>query len=413
MTKAVKRLTDLRIRRATKAGMYPDGAGLYLQVRGSNARSWILRYMLNGKAREMGLGSYPEMGLDDARQQAEDCRRLRNSGIDPIDRRKADRAAQQLDQAKAITFSDCAARYIAGHRAGWRNEKHAAQWESTLATYAEPTLGKLSADAVSTELILRILEPIWKTKTETANRVRGRIEMVLDWAKARGYRTGDNPARWRGHLDKLLPKRSKLKKVKHHPSLPYAELPAFMLKLRSDESTAARALEFAILTASRATEAVKAKGEEINERDGLWSVPDSRMKSGVGHIVPLSERATTIAKAQIKAHGKSYIFPGLRAGKALTDAALLVLLDRTGFPDITTHGFRSTFKTWAAECTAFPRDVVEKALAHTLEDKTEAAYMRGELLEKRRKLMDAWAKYCSSAPVSKSGNVVSIRAGKR
>jgi integrase len=413
MTKTINRLTDLKIRRATRPGLNADGAGLYLQVRGANARSWLYRFMLHGKAREMGLGSYPEVTLEEARTKAEDCRRLRQEGRDPIEARKAAQADAKLEDAKTVTFSECARLYIAAHAAGWRNAKHGAQWASTLKTYAEPTIGALPVQAVDTGHVLGILEPIWTTKTETASRVRGRIEAILDWAKVRGFRGGDNPARWRGHLDKLLPRRSKVKKVKHHPALHVDEIPAFMAKLRKLDTTAARALEFVILTAARSSEALGAQADEIAAHDKIWTVPENRIKGEKEHRVPLSARAIEVPRLVDRDKEAKFVFPGLRRGKPLSDAALRALLVRIGHDAITIHGFRSTFRDWAAERTNFSREVAEMALSHVVADKTEAAYRRGDLFEKRRKLMDAWAGYCASPPAANREKVVAFKGQKR
>jgi integrase len=266
--------------------MYPDGGGLYLQVTGSGARSWIYRFMLRGREREMGLGSALVVSLADARGKADQSRRLRQEGVDPIEAKRAGRQLAALDAAKAMTFSQCAEAFLQAHRAGWRNAKHAAQWESTLATYAEPIVGNLPVQAVDTGLVLKVLEPIWAAKSETASRVRGRLEAVLDWAKVRGYRVGENPARWRGHLDKLLPALSRVRRVEHHAALPYAAMPEFITRLREQEGVAARALEFTILTAARTGETIGATRNEINEA-GLWIIAADRMKAGKEHRVPL------------------------------------------------------------------------------------------------------------------------------
>jgi integrase len=293
MARTTGRLTALKVDRLkNKIGMHADGGGLYLQVTSGGA-SWVLRFMLNGKAREMGLGPLALYGLADARAKALDARRLRHAGIDPIEARRAERAARALSEAKGITFKECAESYIAAHRAGWRNEKHKYQWAATLNAYAYPVIGALPVQAIDTALVLKVLEPIWTTKPETASRVRGRLENILDWAKVRGYREGENPARWRGHLDKLLPASGKVRKVEHHAALPYAELPAFMTALQSQEGTSARALEFAILTAARTGEVIGARLNEISEREKVWTVPGERM-IGKEHRVPLSARALAI-----------------------------------------------------------------------------------------------------------------------
>jgi integrase len=415
------RLTALKVDRLkSKAGMHHDGGGLYLQVTPGGA-SWVLRYMLNGKAREMGLGPLELYGLADARAKALDARRLRHEGIDPIEHRRAHRARQRLDAAKAITFKECAETYIGSHRAGWRNGKHADQWGATIATYAEPVIGALPVQAIDTALVLKVLEPIWTIKPETASRLRGRLESILDWAKVRGYREGENPARWRGHLDKLLPARAKVRKVEHHAALPYAELPAFMTALRAQEGTSARALEFAILTAARTGEVIGARLDEIAEREKVWTVPGERMKAGKEHRVPLSPRALAIVNGidhqpesdqrdGARSEAGAFVFPGGKTSKPLSNMALLMLLRRMGRDDLTAHGFRSTFRTWAAERTNFPREVIEAALAHTIGNKVEAAYQRGDMFEKRRRLMEAWTQFCASAAAA--GQVIPTQ-GKR
>jgi integrase len=394
-------------------GMHHDGRGLYLQITPGGA-SWVLRYMLNGKAREMGLGPLADFGLQDARAKALDARRLRYAGIDPIEHRRAERAARALSEAKGITFKECSESYIASHRAGWRNEKHRYQWRATLATYAEPVIGKLPVQAIDTALVLKVLEPIWTTKPETASRLRGRIENILDWAKVRGYRDGENPACWRGHLDHLLPARSKVAAVEHHAALPYAELPAFLIELRAQEGTAASALEFAILAAARTGEVIGARWNEIDLRDKTWTVPAPRMKAHREHRVSLSAWGLAIVNGidrPSEGEPSPFVFPGGKASKPLSNMALLMLLRRMGRDDLTAHGFRSTFRTWAAERTNFPREVIEAALAHTIGSKVEAAYQRGDLFEKRRRLMEAWAQFCLSKPAEKpQSNVTALRA---
>jgi integrase len=388
--------------------MYADGGGLYLQITNGGA-SWIYRYMLAGRAREMGLGPLALFGLSEARAKALDARRLRHEGIDPIEARKAARLRARLDAAKTMTFMECAHGYITAHRAGWRNGKHAAQWEATLATYAGPVIGALPVPVIDTALVLKVLEPIWTAKPETAGRVRGRIEAILDWAKVRGYRTGENPARWRGHLDKLLPARSKVRKVEHHAALPYAEVPGFLVSLREQEGTAARALEFAILVAARTGEVVGARWGEVDLLDKTWTLPAARMKAGREHRVPLSARALAILEEmQRHRHAEEgFVFPGGKLGRPLSNMAFLMLLRRLGRGDLTAHGFRSTFRDWAADRTNFPAEVAEMALAHAVSGKVEAAYRRGDLFEKRRRLMDAWAEFVTGG--STSPRVLALR----
>jgi integrase len=391
--------------------MHPDGGGLYLQAtQGADEainRSWIFRFAMNGRERHMGIGSLQDVGLAAARQKAADARKLRAQGIDPIDARDESKASAAAANAKqSMTFDACRDAYIAAHRSGWKNIKHGSQWSNTLTTYVSPVFGNLPVRAIDTGLVLQVLEPMWNAKTETASRVRGRIERILDWAKVRGYRDGENPARWRGHLDQLLPRRSKVQKVEHHPALPYAELPAFLRVVRGQDGVAARALEFTILTAARTAEAIGATAGEINRREKVWTIPANRMKAGREHRAPLSDRAVAIIDELAPLHGKSvFLFPGLRGG--LTNMAMLKVLQRMGRADLTVHGFRSTFRDWAAERTNFPNEVVEMALAHMVSDKVEAAYRRGDLFDKRRRLMDAWAEYCLYEQVT--GKVVALK----
>lgn len=393
MARQMQKLSVKTVASKKQPGYYADGGGLYLQVSSSGSKSWIFRFTLKGKAREMGLGPEASAGLSQARKKAGICRALLLDGIDPIEARNAQSAQKALEKAKAISFAKCAEGYIAAHRSGWRNIKHVAQWESTIATYCNPALGTLPVQDVDTGLVLKVLEPIWTTKPETASRIRGRIESVLDWAGARGYRSGDNPARWRGHLDALLPSLTKESRVKHHAALPYDQIGSFMEKLRAEGGMAARALEFTILTMCRTGEAIGAQPDEFNLDKALWIVPASRMKAGREHRVPLSRRAVEIVRAQLKLGG-DYVFPGLKAGTPLSNMAMLKLLERMNRDDITVHGFRSTFRDWAAETTAYPHEVCEMALAHVVGDKVEAAYRRGDLFEKRRRLALDWAKHC-------------------
>jgi integrase len=420
MPRAIERLTALRIEKIKNAeefkpGMYADGGGLYLRVTIEGAKSWVLRYMLNRTPRWMGLGPLSLYGLAEARTRALDARRKRHDGIDPIEARRAERTRQRLEKAKAVTFKECAESYIASHRAGWRNDKHKYQWKATLEQFVYPVIGELPVQAVDIGLVLRVLEPIWTKKPETASRVRQRIENILDSAKARGYRDGENPARWRGHLDKLLPARSKVREVEHLAALPYAELPAFLANLRTREAVAARALEFLILTAARTGEVIGARRNEIDLLDKTWTVPATRMKAHREHRVPLSARALAILQEmQRHRHGadaNSYVFLGPKLGMPLSNMAFLMLLRRMRLDDLTVHGFRATFKTWASERTSFQNEIVEAALAHVIGDKVEQAYRRSDLFEKRRRLMQQWATFCTSAPAQESQtNVTPLRA---
>jgi integrase len=401
-------LSALKVTRINEPGMYLDGRGLYLQVVAAPTadephrvtKSWIFRYALNGRPRKMGLGSAHDVTLAQARAKAADARKQAKEGIDPIDDRHvkvvAKDAAEAKAAARAVTFDQCADTYIAAHEAGWRNAKHRQQWRNTLATYASPVFGKLAVGEVDTAMVLKVIEPVWAKKLETASRVRNRIENILDYARVSGYRTGENPARWRGHLDHLLPARSRVRTVKHHAALPYAQVGAFMTELREREAVAARALEFAILTAARTGEVIGARWSEIDLQAKVWTVPEERMKGGREHRVPLSGVALAVLRRLQLAlqDNTDYVFPGDRRA-TLSNMALLMLLRRMDRVDLTAHGFRSTFRTWAAERSRFPREVVEAALAHVVGDKTETAYQRGDLFEKRRQLMAAWAEFCS------------------
>lgn len=410
MARTINKLSAVEVAKKSEPGVYGDGGGLYLQVakstsktadKGNVTKSWLFRYMLAGKARYMGLGDLQTFNLKEARERARAARQLVSDGKDPIEERRERTAALRADDAKRITFKQASERYIAAQKAGWKNAKHADQWLNTLATYAWPFIGDLPVAKVETAHIHQILDPIWKTKTETASRVRGRVESVLDWATVRGFRPkGDNPARWRGHLDKTLPARSKVAKIEHHAAMPYAELPAFMTRLRSMDSISARALEFTVLTAVRTGEAIGASEGEIDFANKLWTIPAARMKANRPHRVPLSDRAIEILKSVPREAESPYIFPGARKGKPLSNMAMLELLrGMEGMEGLTVHGFRSTFRDWAAERSNFPREIAEAALAHVLSDKTEAAYQRGDMLEKRRRLMVAWAGYCGTAPI--------------
>ncbi|TXM91607.1 tyrosine-type recombinase/integrase [Methylobacterium sp. WL30] len=388
------KLTALGVARLKTPGMYGDGGGLWLQVSGKGAKSWIFRFTLDGKARAMGLGSANTFSLVEARDRARECRKLTAERLDPIEARAGRRQEAAIEAARAITFRTCAAGYIEAHRAGWRNIKHAAQWTATLEAYAYPAFGDLPVQAVDTGLVMQALEPIWSAKPETATRVRGRIESVLDWATTRGYRRGENPARWKGHLQNLLPKRSKVQRVEHHAALPFVDVPTFMADLASRDAVAARALAFAILTAARTGEVIGARWSEIDLDTRTWTVPADRMKGGREHRVPLSDPAVVLLKQMQTIGDAGFVFPGARRGKPMSGMGMLMLLRRMGRADITAHGFRSSFRDWASETTHFPSEVVEMALAHTVESKVERAYRRGDLFEKRRELMRTWAVYC-------------------
>ena len=397
MGRTLNRLSAVAVNTGiSRRGMYHDGGGLYLQVSAGGAKSWIFRFMLDGRAREMGLGPVHAIPLAEARKRAAASRRMRVDGIDPIEARSAQRGQKKLEAAKAMTFDACAAAYIAAHHTSWRNAKHRDQWRNTLTSYAGPVFGSLSVQSIDVGLVMKALEPIWQTKTETASRLRGRIEAVLDWATVRGYRKGENPARWRGHLDKLLPARSKVRKVEHHPALPHDELADFVTAVRSQEGVASRALEFLILTAARTGEVIDARWDEVDLGEKTWIVPAARMKAGREHRVPLSAATVTVLEQMREIRESEFVFPGGKKGKPLSNMAMLAVLKRMQRRELTAHGFRSSFRDWTAESTNIPREVAEMALAHTVSDKVEAAYRRGDLFQKRREMMDGWAKFCGT-----------------
>lgn len=369
--------------------MHRDGAvrGLYLRVSSPTSRSWVVRFMIGGKAREMGLGPYPDVSLARAREKALQARSLKAEGVDPLEAKKVALAARRAEAAKTVTFEQAAKAYIEAHRAGW-GDKHGSQWSATLAAYAYPLIGDLPVAGVGVEEVLTVLRPIWNDKTETAGRVRGRVEAVLDWSRVRGYREGENPARWRGHLDHLLAARSKIQKVEHLEALPFDQLSGFIGTLRAREGVAARALEFLILTAARTGSVRGACWDEVDFRNQVWIVPAERMKGGREHRVPLSDRAAKILEALPRTG--SFIFGGARS---LRENAMLELLRQLNNDGVTVHGFRSVFRDWCGEHTGFPREVAEQALAHTTGNAVELSYRRGDALEKRRELMQAWASY--------------------
>ena len=412
-------LTALQVRTA-KPGRYGDGDGLYLFVRSTEARFWVFRYVRCGKMREMGLGragaDLNSVSLAEARVKAADLMKVVRSGIDPLDKRETEaaetKAATMNAAARAHTFSSAAEKFIIAHEAGWKNAKHKDQWRNTLTTYAYTHMGDISVAGVTTAHVLAALEPIWRVKSETATRVRGRIEKVLDYAKAVGWRTGENPAAWKGHLALTLPARSKVAKVQHHAALPWTEIAAFMDELRGQAGISARALEFAILTAARSGEVLGVRWGELDLAAKLWTVPSERMKAGVEHRVPLSAAALAVLKEMAAQRTDdtawAFVFPGGKAGQSLSIMALTMTLRRMKRSDITPHGFRSCFRDWAGEATHTPREVAEAALAHSLKSKTEAAYARGDQFEKRRHLMNDWAAY-RAEPFVSGGSVVPMR----
>lgn len=400
-------LTELKIKHAAQ-GMHLDGDGLYLQVTGAGAKSWIFRYQLNKRRREMGLGPLATVPAREARRRAAEMRVLVAAGTDPIDERERlavqETERKALEAAHAVTFKEAAEDYIKANRAGWRNAKHAQQWENTLATYVYPVFGDSPVAMVDDAQVLEVLTPIWTTKTETAKRIQGRIENILDAAKARKLRAGENPARWRGHLDKLLPKPSKVAAVKHHPALPYNQMATFLPKLREVQGVSALALEFLIMTAARSGEVLKSTWHEVDDNAGTWTIPAERMKAGKVHRVPLSDAALAVLEKAKAIKHTDYIFPSVRTGSPMSDMSLTMLLRRI-HPGITAHGFRSSFRDWAAEQTTYPGEMAEMALAHTVGNKIEAAYRRGDMFERRHQMMQDWATWCD--PKTRD-NVVSI-----
>ena len=403
------KLTALKVASLIKQavpGLTLDGDGLYLQIKQPSGISWIYRYSLAGRTRDMGLGPCHSVTLAEARIKAAEARKLKASGIDPLEQRDQERQqarqqqeqkrmAQQHAKARAVSFEQVAADYIEAHRMGWRNQKHAQQWTNTLTTYAYPVIGVLPACLITTDHILGILTPIWTVKPETASRVRNRLELVLDAAKARGLREGENPARWRGHLDKLLPPRAKVREVKSHAAMPWAEVPAFMQRLTQIEGMGARALELTLLTACRSSEVLLADWHEFDLEHGIWIIPASRMKAGRELRVPLSEAALSVLYQLPRISGSAWVFAGARHGKPLSNMAMTLVMRRMGLGHFTVHGFRSSFRDWAAENTHYPREVCELALAHRVATGAEAAYWRGDVLDKRRELMQDWGRFVS------------------
>ena len=426
MARKSRELSALTVGRLDTIGYHHVGgvAGLVLQVTKTGTKSWLLRVLVGGKRREIGLGGYPDVTLAGAREKARALREKIQNGVDPVAERQAARDALAAAIASTLTFKLAADKYIAANEIGWKNEKHRKQWISTLETYAYPKIGKLPVSAIDTAHIIAVLEPMWKERTETASRLRGRIESVLDWATVRGYRKGENPARWRGHLDKMLPPKSKVRKVAHHPALDYREVGAFVATLRNVDGMGARALQFAILTAARSGEVRGATWKEIDRAAGLWVVPAERMKAEKEHSIPLSKEALCLLDNLPRMAGCRLVFPST-SNAVLSDMTLTAVIRRMdesrgkagepGWKDrdgkvVTAHGFRSTFRDWAGETTAYPREVIEHALAHQLKDKAEAAYQRGTLLDKRRRLMAEWARFCTTRPTKAA--VTPIRGAK-
>jgi integrase len=396
MAQSVKKLSVVLANTLSSPGYYGDGGGLWLRISKGGSKSWVFRFTLAGTRREMGLGALHTISLAMAREKSLQCRRMLDEGQDPIDARTAARTKEAVKLARVKTFDQCASAYIKAHRGGWKNAKHAAQWETSLANYASPVFGALPVSDVDTDLVVKALRPIWDTKTETAVRLRGRIESILDWATVSKYRSGDNPARWRGHLENLLANPNKIAPVTNFPALPWREIAAFMPQLLQREGAAALAVQFAILTACRSGEVRGATWEEIDLDAKVWTIPAKRMKAGKEHRVPLSTSAMAVLMQMSR--DSVFIFAGRSLDATLSDMSLTAVLRRMGRGDITVHGFRSTFRDWCAEAAgnSFSREVCEHALAHSLPNKVEAAYRRGDLLDKRVLLMQAWADFCMS-----------------
>ncbi|MBL0351184.1 MAG: tyrosine-type recombinase/integrase [Dechloromonas sp.] len=410
MARQQQRLSALQVTKLTKPGLYGDGGGLTLQITATGAKSWLLRYMVAGKPFGMGLGPTHTVSLAEARQKALDARKLLIDGINPLAARKQKQIAAALAEAKMMTFDQCAEAYILTHKAGWKNAKHCDQWTNTLNTYASPVFGHLPVAEIDTGLVVKCLAPIWESKTETASRVRGRIESVLGWATTSGYRTGENPARWKGHLENLLATISKTSRTKNHPSLPWPRIGAFMSALRVREGVSARAVEFAILTACRSGEVRGARWAEFDTTGKLWTIPAERMKAKREHQVPLSDAALALLASMPRDSDDDVVFAGTK-GQPLSDMSLTAVIRRmngngkpvwvdTNGEGITVHGFRSSFRMWAAETTNYPREVAEHALAHQLPDAVERAYQRGSQFAKRAALMAEWAVYCAAMPTN-------------
>jgi len=420
MPKISKELSALEVSRLTETGRYAVGgvSGLHLEISKSGARSWILRVLVGGKRRDIGLGGYPTVKLAKARDSARDAKEKIAEGIDPVAEKRQLRGALRKAQQLTKTFNECAAAYISAHQHEWSNPKHAQQWENTLDKYASPVIGNLPVNEVDMPLVLQVLEPIWVTKTETATRVRGRLERVLDWAAVHGHREGENPARWRGHLDQVLAKPSKTARINHHPALIYDQIGAFMGDLRGRQGVSASALEFLVLTACRSGEVRGATWDEIDMQKCVWTIPTERMKAGKEHTVPLSSAALEVLRQLPRFERNNLVFVAPRGGQ-LSDMSLTAVLrrmkpyvDRAG-RTVTAHGFRSTFRDWAGETTAYPREVIEHALAHQLKDKAEAAYQRGTLFKKREKLMEDGGCRCSTDDSSGTANVLQLKRGQK
>jgi integrase len=407
MARTLNRLTTLKVSRTKRPGMYADGGGLYLRIADGGSKQWIYRYVTNGRCRDMGIGPCHVLTLAEARERARNASKLRLDGLDPIAYKREQRSAAIVAAAKAMSFRQCAEGFIKDNEAEWTHPKHRQAWEMTLAKYVYPKLGELPVKMIDTTLVLDAIKPLWARVPETASRVRGRIEAVLGWATVHNYRTGDNPARWQNHLEQVLPARTKVAKIEHHAALPYAQAAGFMGKLRQDTSIMARCLEFITLTAARLGEAAGATWKEIDLEARTWTIPAKRMKAGKEHKVPLSPAAIALLKDMRAIRQSDYVFPGYKQGRPLGHNAVWTVAKRAGGADITVHGLRSTFRDWAAERTNFPNEVVEMALAHAIPSAVEAAYRHGDLFEKRRRLMEAWAEFCGKPAAG--GKIVALR----
>ncbi len=400
MAKSIEKLTALKVRRACRPGRFGDGGGLYLQITLSGNKSWIFRYARLGREHQMGLGPLHTVSLVEARHAAQQARKYLLQNVDPLARKRRRRRRPSV-RPEEKRFDACAEQYIREHAAGWRNDKHRQQWASTMRDYVYPHFGAVDVSTVDTAVVLNALQSIWTTKTATATRVRERIERVLDWTTVQQYREGSNPARWRGHLELLLPAPVKLRRARHHAALPFQEIDEFMAVLREQRGVAAQALEFTILTACRSGEVLKATWAEIDLDGGAWTLPAERIKTGRVHRVPLSTAASKVLAAQ-KGRSGRYVFPGSTAEKPLSSMAMTKVLERMGVGAVTVHGFRSTFRDWVAERTRYPREWVEIALEHRVGSATEMVYFRSDLLEARRVLMEDWATWCAGGPAGQS-----------
>ena len=401
-------LSQRMVDRVTKPGRYRDRngmPGLLLQVSSTGAKSWLLRYVLAGTERMLGLGGANIFTLKEARDRARAARQLLTDGVDPLEAKRAKEAAAKAAAAKRLTFEEAATKYAAQHDRRWNNASHRNQFLSSLRTYAFDVIGGLDVSVIDTTLVLKCIEPIWTTKTTTADRVRNRIEGILDWATVRGHRKGDNPARWKGHLDQVLPARGDIAKIKHHPAMTYRELPQFMSDLRKVDTIPARALEFTILVAARTGETIGAKWSEIDLDEAIWTVPATRMKAKREHRVPLSPEVIDLLRDLPHEDGNPFVFVGAKRGAGMSDIPMSRVLGHMR-SSVTVHGFRSSFRDWSAEQTAYPREIAELALSHAVGNAVERAYRRSDLFEKRRKLMQDWSRFCTRPPAA--GNVIGI-----